>query len=159
MYSLTKGIEPVEEYSKQLAWARAGANPECEDPRYWEVMAYYNDASSFNRDMQLNRQPELMYRETDLWWQWEDEVYKDEYRKLRREEDREREFRKSLRSVAVGIFAAEILNRIISTAHLAADIRNGKTDLGPALTTVRTTFDPFRKSYHLTAEVNFRLAR
>jgi len=54
VWSLTKGLEPVLEYSKMHAWAHAGANPEVDDPHYWEAMSYYDNVESYNRDNSLN---------------------------------------------------------------------------------------------------------
>lgn len=155
IWSLQKGLAPVEEYSKQHAWAHAGANTEVDDPRYWEVMSYYHDVYSYNRDMYLCRTPELVYRDSENAWQWEDEGSQERYRALRRDEEKERQFRNSLRTVSVGIFAAGILNRIISTAHLAADIRNGRTIVASVSATVQTSFDPLSGSSLLTVEVSF----
>lgn len=102
--------------SKGFAGLYAGANGNSNDERYWQALALYDDAKSYNNDLGLMRDKEHQYNSESMMWKWEDQVYRNEYSQMR---NKSRGYH-----LASWVFVgAMVLNRVVSIVDIRASTR------------------------------------
>ncbi len=134
--------------SRALAFSHAGVTKglPADSSHYWQLLRHYDDWKSYNRDVMLNRTPELKYVDEDLDWKWEDEFYKEQYGQLRE---------KATNFHVVGTFfiAGAVLNRVIAFIDIRIATRHEASSVADLH--IQPSYDPLSERTGLTVSGTF----
>ena len=135
--------------SRALAFVHAGVEKVLpgDSSYYWQLLRHYEDWKSYNRDVELNRTPELKYVEDmGLDWEWDDVFYKEQYGQLRE---------KATNFHVVGTFfiAGAVLNRVIAFIDIRIATRHKATSV--AGLHLRPSYNPLSEKTALTVSGRF----
>ncbi len=129
--------------SRALAFAHADVQKghSADDSYYWQLLRHYGDRDSYNRDMELNRTPELKYVDEGVRWKWEDDFYKEQYGQLRE---------KATNFHVVGSFfiAGAVLNRVIAFIDIRIATRHKASSVADLH--FQPSYDPLSETTALT---------
>ncbi|KMQ52913.1 hypothetical protein CHISP_0134 [Chitinispirillum alkaliphilum] len=129
------------------AWRYAGASGDPDDNLYWRHVGRFMDTQEFNNTHDLNRTPDERYIDTDLYWKWSDESFKDEYNDLR---ESSRRFQ-----VASSFFmGALVLNRVVSFVDARTSIRRKNVGMLSSLEFI-PHYSHFENEYGLSLSARF----